>query len=222
LKSMLSILGGFLTAVLVIGFALCLSVNSLIDQYGNNYILSPDKVPNSDVIIIPGAKVNQDGTPSNSLQYRLDLGYELYEKGCAKKILVSGDQNAEYYDEVNVMCEYLKDLGVPAEDIFLDHKGIDTYHTMYRAQKVYGVTNAIVVSQHYHNVRAVYIGRQLGMAITAVDAKDSKTVSMAKMTLREYGARFKAFIQAGILKPEPKELEDPISIFSDGTITQNQ
>ena len=137
MKTMFSILGGFLTAILVIAVALCISVNSLIEQYGNNYIISAKNAPHVDAIIIPGAKVNTDGTPSNSLKNRMDRGFDLYEQGCAKKILLSGDHTSEYYDEVTVMREYLEDLGVAPEDIFLDHEGIDTYHTMYRANKLF-------------------------------------------------------------------------------------
>lgn len=222
MKSFFSIIGGFLAAVFLILIAMCISVNSLISQYGNNYIFPSEKAPNADAIVIPGAKINADGTPSNSLKYRLDQGYQLYQQGCAKKILVSGDHTSEYYDEVTVMRKYLEKLGVPPEDIFVDHYGIDTYHTMSRAAEVFGVSSAIVVSQHYHTVRAIYIGRQLGIKATGVDAKDSETASTKKMTLREYGARFKAFLQAGVFKTTPQYSDEPVSIFSDGTVTHNQ
>lgn len=223
MKTFVSILCGFITAILVIAIALCLSVNSLVEQYGNNYIVSVKNAPHVDAIIIPGAKVNADGTPSNSLKNRLDQGLKLYEKSCAKKILLSGDHTSEYYDEVTVMREYLEKKGVAPQDIFLDHAGIDTYHTMYRANHLFGISNALVVSQHYHNVRAIYIGRQLGMTVLAVDAADTESaVTNKKMDLREYGARFKAFVQAGIVKPAPQINEEPVSIFSDGTVTHNQ
>lgn len=222
MKSMLSILAGFLAAILVITIALCISVNSLVEQYGENYIISENKEMSADAIIIPGARINSDGTPSNSLKHRLDMGYELYEKGFSKKILISGDHSSVDYDEVSVMLDYLIDLGVKPHDIFVDHYGIDTYHTMYRADKVFGVSSAVVVSQHYHNVRAIYIGRQLGMTVFGVDAKDSETLSTAKMKIREYGARLKAFLQAGVIKPVPDRLEEPVSIFSDGTVTHEQ
>lgn len=223
MKTMFSILGGFVTAILVITVALCISVNSLIEQYGNNYIVLSKTAPRVDAIIIPGAKVNIDGTPSSSLKNRLDQGFDLYERSCAKKILLSGDHTSEYYDEVTVMREYLEEKGVAPEDIFLDHAGIDTYHTMYRAKNLFGISNALVVSQHYHNVRAIYIGRQLGMTVLAVDAADTDNVATTKkMNLREYGARFKAFLQAGIIKPQPEITETPVSIFSDGTVTHEQ
>lgn len=222
MKTMFSIIGGFLTAILVIFIALCISVNSLVEQYGNNYIVSPEKAPQVDAVIIPGAKINADGTPSQSLKHRLDRGFELYSQGNAEKILVSGDHSSEFYDEVTVMREYLEALGVPPQDIFVDHSGLDTYNTMYRAGKVFEVSSALVVSQHYHNVRAVYIGRQLNISVYGVDALDSNTANMKWMNLREYGARFKAFLQAGIFKPEPKILEEPISIHSDGTVTHDQ
>ncbi len=222
MKTMLSILGGFITAMIVITIALCISVNSLVEQYGSNYIISAEQAPQVDAIIIPGAKVNADNTPSQSLQNRLDQGFELYRQGCANKILVSGDHSSEYYNEVAVMLEYLESLGVPGQDIFVDHSGFDTYDTMYRAANVFEISNAIVVTQHYHNVRAIYIGHQLGIDTYGVDAADAGTVNTKWMNLREYGARLKAFFQAGIFQPEPKILEDPISIFSDGTVTHDQ
>lgn len=221
MKSFLSILGGLLAAVAVIALALCLSVNSLVEQYGSNYIVPPDQTPTVDAVIIPGARINGDGTPSKVLQNRLDLGYRLYQQGCAKKILVSGDHRTDNYNEVAVMIRYLEELGVPSRDIFADHDGYDTYETMYRAGHVYGVSHAIVATQHYHNVRAVYIGHQLGITTYGVDAAETDS-SGSWMTLREYGSRMKAFFQAGIFKPEAKVLGEQIDLFSDGTVTHDQ
>ena len=116
---------------------------------------------------------------------------------------------------------YLEELDVPSRDIFADHDGYDTYETMYRAGHVYGVSHAIVATQHYHNVRAVYIGHQLGITTYGVDAAETDS-SGSWMTLREYGSRMKAFFQAGIFKPEAKVLGEQIDLFSDGTVTHDQ
>ncbi len=116
---------------------------------------------------MPGA-LGRGNEPSSVLRDRLDTALSLYEAGVAPKILVSGDHGQDDYDEVNVMRDYLLGRGVPAQDIFMDHAGFNTWNTMIRARNIFGVDTCVVVTNKYHLYRAVYLGRRLGLEPTAL------------------------------------------------------
>ena len=169
-------------------------------------------------IIVLGASVHDDGTPSLMLRDRLDKAIELYRAGAAPKILVSGDNGQVEYNEVEVMKNYLLEAGIPAEDIFMDHAGFSTYETMYRARDVFGVSRAVVVTQRYHEYRALYIGSKLGMDVCGVYARDVRYTGQAYRDIREVLARCKDFAKC-IVQPKPTYLGDPFDITGDGQAT---
>ena len=104
----------------------------------------------ADCILILGAGIEDDSTPSPMLKDRLDVGVWLYKLGAAPKILLSGDNGSIGHNEIHVMLNYVIEAGVPREDIFCDHAGFSTYDSMYRARDVFCVSKAIVVTQEYH------------------------------------------------------------------------
>lgn len=171
-----------------------------------------------DAIIIPGASV-RGGTVSLSLGARLDKGLELYQSGASDKIIVSGDHGTEEYDEVNAMREYLMKHGIPREDIFMDHAGFDTYATVYRARDIFCVKRAVIVSQGYHNIRAVYIARCLGLELYGENAADPYVNRLR--FIREPLARVKAFWEAEVFKPKPKYLGNAIPVSGSGAATDD-
>lgn len=171
-----------------------------------------------DAIIIPGARV-RGRTVSSPLGARLEKGLELYRNGVSDKIIVSGDHGTKEYDEVNAMREYLMERGVPRENIFMDHAGFDTYATVYRARDIFCVKRAVIVSQEYHNVRAVYMARCLGMELFGENAADPYV--NRNRFVREPLARIKAFVYAEILKPKPKFLGGAIPVSGSGRATDD-
>jgi len=189
-------------------------INLYIENYSGEYIGVPDKTV--DAIIVPGAKVYGDSV-SVVLAKRLDEGVRLYKGGLAKKIIVTGDHGTIAYDEVNAMRDYLTRRGVAKEDVFMDHAGFDTYSSMYRAKEVFKVKSTVVTSQNYHNVRAIYIGRKLGIEVYASDAEDVYIGRLAPY--REYAARVKAFFEV-MIKKEPKYLGEPIPVSGSGLATE--
>ncbi|MCX7714381.1 MAG: YdcF family protein [Clostridia bacterium] len=192
-------------------------INLHIEKSMEKYMMESD-IPVVDAIIIPGSKVYGD-TVSYVLAARLDKGFELYKSGVSSKIIVTGDHGKTNYDEVNAMRKYLMNKGVPREDIFMDHAGFDTYSSMYRARDVFLVKSAVVASQRYHNIRAVYIGRALGLETYGAEAKD---VYMGRIQfVRELFARVKAFMETQITKPKPKYLGEPIPVWGDGSLTDD-
>jgi vancomycin permeability regulator SanA len=152
------------------------------------------------------------------LKDRLDVGIALYQAGVAPKLLLSGDNGQQYYNEVAVMLQYALDAGVPAQDIFLDHAGFSTYESMYRAGAVFEVQKAVVVTQGYHLYRALYDARGLGVEAMGV-ASDQKVYSgQSQRDLREIAARIKDFFMV-LAKPEPTFLGEVIPIGGDGRST---
>lgn len=171
----------------------------------------------ADCILVLGAAVRGD-TPSKMLRDRLDVGIALYQAGIAPKLLLSGDNGQQYYNEVTVMLRYSLEAGVPAEDIFLDHAGFSTYESMYRAGAVFQVERAVIVTQGYHLSRALYDARGLGLEAVGVASDQQVYGGQDYRDLREIAARVKDFFMV-ILKPEPTFLGPVIPIGGDGRTT---
>ena len=177
---------------------------------------------NADCIIVLGAGIREDKTPTMMLEDRIIVGDGLYEDGAAPKILMSGDHGREEHDEVNVMKSYSIEDGVPSEDIFMDHAGFETYDTMYRAKEIFGAKKVVIVTQKYHLYRALYTAKSLGLEAYGVPS-DLRYYSkkMIYWQFREYIARVKAFGKC-IMKPKPKYLGDSIDIKANGDVTNDK
>lgn len=181
-------------------------------------IVAVEHLKPAQAVIVPGASVLRDGTPSDILEDRLLTALEVYESGKADKILVSGDNGQNDYDEVNAMKAFLLKQDVAPEDLFLDHAGFDTYDTMYRAQAIFGAESVIVTTQAYHLPRALYIGRELGLEVQGVAADRQRYRGMTSFKLRETLANVKAFIDV-LVRSQSKFLGEQISIEGDGQAT---
>ncbi len=212
----------FSVLFLILSCTTALIVNQHVESVGTKYILNPSEVPDADAILVLGAFVFPNGTVSTMLNDRLTAGYELYEQGKAPKLIVSGDHGQKDYDEVNSMKNFLKDKGVPNQDVFMDHAGFSTYESMYRARDIFKVQKVIIVTQDYHLMRAVYVARALGMEAygVAADKRDYRGMGMYK--LREIAARNKDFLWTNIFKPEPTFLGEEIPVFGDGKATDDK
>ncbi|MCD8317016.1 MAG: YdcF family protein [Eggerthellaceae bacterium] len=149
----------------------------------------------ADAIVVLGASVYADGTPSDMLRDRLDTAYSLYEAGAAPAIIVSGDNRTSHYNETTAMKDYLISLGVPSEAIYQDHEGYSTYDSMYRAKNVFGVESVIVTTQAYHLYRAMSIAQGLGMETVGVASDHGEYQNQSAYSLREVFARTKDFFK---------------------------
>ena len=198
---------------------LVLAINFIVVISGGRDIVKEDEVKKADCIMVLGAQVKPDGTPSHMLRDRLNEGIKLYKQGAAPKLLMSGDDGQVEYNEVKVMLAYAKEAGVPEKDIFLDHAGFSTYESMYRARDVFGVKKLIVVTQKYHEYRALYIADSLGLDAEGVCSDPVQYAGQTFRDIREIGARDKDFFKC-ITKPEPTFLGDKIDIKGDGRQTQ--
>lgn len=180
---------GGLAAVLV-----ALACAHWVRSSADGYIYDVDSVPEAPVALVLGAQVGDDGQPSAFLAARLEIARQLLADGKVKAILVSGDHGQWTYDEPGAMQSWLVDRGVPADRVVLDHAGFDTYDSCVRANKIFGVHQAIVVTQAFHLPRAVTLCREQGIDATGV-GDDSVRIYEAMWTrgeIREYGAAVKA------------------------------
>ena len=116
--------------------------------------------PAAPAAIVFGAGLWRDGSPSPVLQDRVATAADLYFSGKVKKILMSGDNRFIYYNEPGAMKKFALSLGVPEEDIVLDYAGRRTYDTCYRARAIFGLKEAILVTQSFHLPRALILCRR--------------------------------------------------------------
>jgi SanA protein len=190
-----------------------LVIDFFVARIGKKFLRDATEISRDyDCIIVPGASVIANSIPSAILQDRLDTAYALYRTSGIERILVSGDHGTIFYDEVNVMRNYLVNKGVPPEAVFMDHAGFDTYQTLYRARDIFGVRRAVIVTQDFHLLRALYIGNRLGIDLSGVDSAIRSYGHDTRNRLREFPARVKAFLECEILRPEPYFLGEKIPI----------
>ncbi len=173
---------------------------------------TPASVPSTDVAIVLGASVVHRA-PSPVLAARADEAVELFLVGKVRKILVTGDHGALSHDEVTPVRKYLLRGGIPAQDIFLDHAGFDTYSSMYRARAIFGARTATIVTQDFHMPRALFIARALGIDALGVVVGGQEQSLFAY--LREIPASWKALLDLSLMR-KPKYLGPTIPLSGDG------
>ena len=199
---------------------LCIFINFGIIFKENKKIMGAAEAKPAQCALVLGCGVRADGTPSNMLYDRLEVGIELYKSGKADKLIMSGDHGRKNYDEVNVMKQFAIDRGVPSEDIFMDHAGFCTYDSIYRARDIFEVSNMVIVSQKYHLYRALYIADMLGVPACGVTADKRPYPGQFVRSSRELLARTKDFI-GGIVKPKPKYLGEALPVNGNGNVTND-
>lgn len=148
---------------LVAGAALLGGSVAFVRTSARGFLYGERDVPTAPVALVLGCQVRPDGTPSSFLTGRLELARRLYESGTVRAILVSGDNMAPEYNEPDAMRDYLLDRNIPADKIICDYAGYDTYDSCVRAQRIFGVTRMIIVTQSYHLPRAVATARRIGL-----------------------------------------------------------
>lgn len=150
--------------------------------------------PKTKVALVLGtSKNNRSGSDNAYFTNRIAAVVELFRAGKIAYILVSGDNGSADYDEPTDMKNALIEQGIPEERIYLDHAGFRTLDSMERAFKVFGQKEVIVVSQQFHNERAIYLGEHFGMTVYGYNAKDVKQMGGFRTYVREKFARMKVF-----------------------------
>jgi SanA protein len=206
------VLLGLVLGVLVVGVP-----NAVVWLGGRGEIAhDPADVPRAQAALVLGAQVMPNGRPSSMLADRIAAGEELYRAGRVDKLLLSGDHGRVRYDEVGTMRRILLRHGVPAEDIFTDHAGFDTWDSAQRAVRVFDVRSVVVVTQGFHMARALYDARHAGLDATGfvADRRDYGRV-MPRLRVREVAARVKTLGDV-VTGANPRFLGPAIPITGDG------
>lgn len=165
-------------------------------------------IPERRVAIVFGAGVLPDGKPTPYLVWRVTTAAKLYKAGRVHKLLMTGDNSTKHYNEPMAMAKLAEKLGVKHGDIVLDYAGFNTYDSCYRAHAIFGVSQAIVVSQGYHLPRAVVTCDHLGVQSLGVDALHTGRDFTVSYIVREWASTDKAVFQL-IAKPLPTALGQP-------------
>lgn len=178
--------------IFVISF---LFIQIYVDTYSARFIYNDKaKLPKCEAVLVLGASVYKDKTPSPILEERLMNAYEIYSEGYAKKIIVSGDHRSDDYDEVTTMKNFLTEKGIKDGDILMDHAGLDTYQSIYTAKTIFKVNSLIISTQDFHVKRALYISRKLGIKAYGYPCKNKTYNNIKSLNFRESLAKVKAVL----------------------------
>ena len=164
-----------------------------------------EMVPEREYALVLGANKNGYYGINNYFKYRMEAASSLYFNGKVKRIIVSGDNHIKTYDETTDMAEYLIGLGVPDAVIIRDYAGFRTLDSVVRAKKVFHCNSLIIVSQEFHNQRAVFIANQYGIDAVGFNAQDVR--SKKNFThWREIAAKFLTILDLYLFNTQPKFL----------------
>lgn len=144
-------------------------------------------------LVLGTSKTSRSGNENLYFNHRIEAAVALYKAHKVKYLLLSGDNGSKSYNEPNDMRDALIAAGVPREKIFMDFAGFRTLDSMERALKVFGQKKIIVISQRFHNERAIYLGEHFGMTVYGFNAKDVKKSGGFLTNTRERFARMKVF-----------------------------
>ncbi|HXU25613.1 MAG TPA: ElyC/SanA/YdcF family protein [Bacteroidia bacterium] len=169
--------------------------------------LNPTKVG----LLLGTSKKMRNGSDNDFFFNRIEAAVELYKSGKIKYIIVSGDNSKRDYNEPLDMKTELIKKGVPDSLIYLDYAGFRTLDSVVRAKEIFGQSTYIIISQKFHNERAVYIARRNGIEAFGYNAKEVVAYKGLKTKIREYFARDKVFLDF-LFNVEPKFMGEHIKI----------
>tara|TARA_R110002012_G_scaffold319021_1_gene538451 strand:+ start:772 stop:1419 length:648 start_codon:yes stop_codon:yes gene_type:complete len=170
------------------------------------------QIPFNKVGLVLGAnKYFSNGSINLYYKYRLEAAIKLYKANKISYLLISGDNSTKDYDEPNMFKTDLIKKGIPEAHIFLDQAGFRTLDSVIRAKAIFGQHSITIISQKFHNQRAIYLAKKHHIEAIGFNANDvAKSVGF-KTRVREYFAKTKAVIDV-IINKQPKFLGDKIAI----------
>ena len=187
--------------------------NLVISRYGRYTSDRLDATPRVYCAILLGTSKYLPGSRKNFYyKYRIEAAKRLYNSGGCKKIIVSGDNETMQYNEPQTMRKDLIKAGVPQEDIICDYAGFRTLDSIIRFKKIFGRQRGVVISQKFHNERAIYIGRAYGIELYGYNALDVGIRSGLKTRIREVLSRVKCVLDVELLHTGPRFLGKQIKV----------
>lgn len=163
-------------------------------------------------LLLGTSKYLDSGRPNLYFKYRIDAAVELYKAHKVDFFVISGDNSKKDYNEPEDMKNELIKQSVPPEKIYLDYAGFRTYDSVIRLDKIFGQQSFTIISQEFHNRRAIYIATSLGLESTGYNARDVDKYNGFKTKLREKLARVKVFLDL-VFGKEPKFLGERVEVL---------
>lgn len=210
---MISLLGRWLIGLICLVAILTCWANYKINSFSEEYLYnSTDSIPSCKTAVLLGtSKFMRNGTKNYFFYNRITAAEKLFRSGKIQFIIISGDNSLSYYNEPEDMKKELLKAGIPDSVIYLDYAGFRTFDSMIRAKEIFGQTKLIVVSQQFHNERAIFIARKYGIEAYGYNAEDVDAYNGFKTKVRELFARVKVFIDVYTNK-QPKFLGEKIKV----------
>ena len=196
----------FIYIVLILSALALLFPRLVTWRYSLPRIINISQIPETNrIAIVFGAGLWRDGSPTPILRDRVSTAAQLYKEGIVTKILMSGDNSHIEYNEPKAMRQSALELGIPDNAIVLDYAGRRTYDTCFRARTIFGIKQAILITQYFHLPRAIYTCNQLGIEAIGVSSDLRKYRKLSSFTwfTREFPATLVAFWEIHISHPTP-------------------
>ncbi len=202
--------GVLIGALTLIGI---LGLDKLVEKTSSESLYnSTTEIPYNKVGLILGTgKILSNGRINLYYKYRIEAAVRLFKSGKVDFILVSGDNSTKYYDEPSTIKKDLIKNGIPANRIYLDYAGFRTLDSIVRCKEVFGQSSITVISQQFHNERAIFIAGHKDIQAVGYNAQDVNRHYGLKTRLREKLARVKMILDL-IFRKKPKFLGDKIEI----------
>ncbi|MES2765512.1 MAG: ElyC/SanA/YdcF family protein [Bacteroidota bacterium] len=189
--------------LLVLGVCNLWVVESTSSQIYSNI----NNLPYNDVGLVLGtSNFTRAGTTNLHFKNRMDAAARLYKSGKVKHLLLSGANHVAYYNEPHKMRRALVERGIPEKAMTLDYAGLRTFDSMIRARKIFGLSSVTVVSQEFHNYRALFIGNRNGLHAIAYNAQEAPLEQTLETEVREYFARVNAVLDMYVMNTQPRFL----------------
>ncbi len=170
-------------------------------------------VPHNRVGLVLGTSNRmRDGSPNLFFAHRMAAAANLYHHRKVDYLVLSGDNSQKYYNEPAMMKDALVELGVPENRIYLDYAGLRTLDSVVRCRRIFGQSRFTIISQAFHNQRALFIAQHYGLDAVGFNAEDVAGRNGLKTHLREMLARVKVFLDLYLLNKQPKYLGEEVKI----------
>ena len=163
-------------------------------------------------LLLGCSKTLSDGRKNLFFQNRVNAAINLFRVGKVEYLIVSGDNSKKNYDEATDMKDSLIMAGIPANHIYCDFAGFRTLDSVVRARDVFCQNQVTIISQEFHNQRAIFIATHHGIDAIGFNADGVDAYNSFKTKCREQLARVKTLLDVYVLRTPPKFLGQRIEI----------
>ena len=191
-----------------------LTINFIVSVYYEKYIYTNiNEIPINKVGVILGtSRFTTDNNPNAFFYNRINAAVKLYKNKKIENIIVSGDNSLKSYNEPREMYKVLVENGIPKKNIYLDFAGFRTLDSVIRTYKIFGQKSFTIISQNFHNRRALFIARKNNIKAIAFNADSVPVFYGISVRFRDFFARVKMFYDLYIINKKPKFLGEKIEI----------